>query len=123
MFKTLQWEDWAGILIGAWMLVSPWVLGYSDQYAATMNALILGAVLVVEAFLNLDVHNIAEEGLDLVAGLWLVISPFVLGFASTTPAALNAVAAGLLSVLFAGWALSPLDEKMRFWWREHMTRH
>ena len=27
MFKALQWEDWLGIALGAWMLVSPWVLG------------------------------------------------------------------------------------------------
>lgn len=119
MFKTLQWEDWAGIAVGAWMLASPWVLGYTDHDAATMNALFLGAVLIVVELLNLDQHQPAEEWIDIAAGLWLVISPLVAGFASVTTAAVNAVVVGALTILLAVLALSPLDEKIRVWWREH----
>lgn len=119
MFKTLQWEDWAGIAVGAWMLASPWVLGYTDHSAATLNALFLATVLIIVELLNLDQHQPAEEWIDIAAGLWLLASPFVLSFASVTVAALNAVAVGALTVLLAALALSPLDEKVRLWWREH----
>lgn len=119
MFKTLQWEDWGGIAVGAWMLASPWVLGYTDLSAATLNALFLGTVLIVVELLNLDQHQPAEEWIDIAAGLWLLVSPFVLSFASATAAAVNAVAVGALTILLAALALSPLDEKVRLWWREH----
>lgn len=119
MFKTLQWEDWAGIAIGLWMLVSPWVLGYADHDAATMNALLLGTALAVVELLNLDQHQAAEEWIDIVAGLWLLVSPFVVGFASVSAAAVNALAVGALTVLLAVLALSPLDERIRLWWRKH----
>jgi hypothetical protein len=119
MFKTLQWEDWAGIAVGLWMLASPWVLGYTDHNAATMNALLLGTVLIVVELLNLDQHQSAEEWIDIAAGLWLLASPFVVGFTSTSTATLNALAVGALTILLAVLALSPLDEKIRLWWREH----
>jgi hypothetical protein len=124
MFKTLQWEDWVGIALGAWMLVSPWVLGYSDNGVATMNALILGTILVLEEMLDLGVHEMAEEGIDLIAGFWLVVSPMVLGFASLTPASANAMAVGVLTMLFAFWAMSDLDQSIgRCWWHDHVTGH
>jgi SPW repeat-containing protein len=116
MFKTLQWEDWLGVGLGVWLLVSPWALGYSDQSAATMNALILGSILVLEEMLEVGVHEMVEEWIDLVAGLWLMVAPFVLGFAASAPAAVNSVAVGLLTVLFAAWAMSPLDERLSRWW-------
>jgi hypothetical protein len=123
MFKTLQWEDWVGIALGAWMLVSPWVLGYSDNGVATMNALILGTILVLEEMLDLGVHEMAEEGIDLIAGFWLVVSPMVLGFASLTPASANAMAVGVLTMLFAFWAMSDLDQSIGRWWHDHVTGH
>lgn len=123
MFKTLQWEDWAGIAVGVWLLVSPWVLGYSDHYAATMNAVLLGVVLAVVELLNLDQHQPVEEWIDLVAGVWLLVAPVVLGFGSEVVAAVNCMFAGVLTILFAVWALSPLDARIRLWWHGHRSRH
>jgi hypothetical protein len=123
MFRTLKWEDWVGIGLGIWLIASPWAFGFSDQSAATMNALIMGSILVLEEMLEVVVHEMAEEWIDLVAGLWLVVSPLVLGFASQTAASANTAAVGLLTVLFAAWAMSPFDEKLRRWWHDHVTGH
>ncbi len=123
MFKTLKWEDWVGIGLGVWLIASPWALGFSDQAAPTMNALIMGSILVLDELLEVVVHEMAEEWLDLVAGLWLMVSPLVLGFASQTAASANTVAVGVLTVLFAAWAMSPLDKKLGRWWHEHVTGH
>jgi SPW repeat len=123
MFKALQWEDWVGIALGAWMLVSPWIVGFSGHDAATINALVMGSILVLEELLELQVHEKVEEWIDLVAGVWLIVSPFALGFASLTAATVNTMAVGVLTVLFAAWAMSPLDEKIGHWWHEHGTGH
>ena len=123
MFKTLQWEDWVGITLGAWMLVSPWVVGFSGHDAATMNALVMGTILVLAELLELQAHEMVEEWIDLVAGLWLIVSPFALGFASLTAAAVNTIAVGVLTMLFAGLAMSTLDEKISHWWHDHVTDH
>ena len=105
MFKALQWEDWAGIAVGAWLLASPWVLGYSDETAAAMNALVMGTILVLEEFLEVGVHEAIEEWIDVVAGIWLLIAPVALGFASSTPAAPNTIAVGAVTIVLAVCAI------------------
>lgn len=118
MFKTLQWEDWAGVALGAWLLASPWALGYVDNPIAAMNALVMGSILVVEEFFELGAHETAGEWIDMAAGAWLVVSPIVLGFGSSTAAAANTAAVGFLTLLLAACAVSPLDRRIAEWWRD-----
>lgn len=121
MFKALKWEDWVGVALGLWLLASPFVLGFSDQSAPTINALVMGTILVLEEMLELGVHETAEEWIDLVAGSWLVISPFALGFTSYAFATVNTFVVGLLTIVFAVWAMSPFDERLSAWWHKRVT--
>ncbi len=121
MFKTLKWEDWLGIALGAFLLVSPWVLGYSDSSVATMNALVMGSILVLEELLEVGEHETVEEWIDVVAGLWLMAAPSVLGFSSEGAAALTSFAIGAFTVLFAALAMTRFDEKIGRWLHEHVT--
>ena len=111
MFKSLKWEDWLGVALGAWLLVSPWVLGYSAESGATMNALILGTILILEEMLELGVHETIEEWFDVVAGVWLCVSPVVLGYTSNTVASANAFAVGVLTIVFASCAILPFGKR------------
>lgn len=121
MLKSLKWEDWLGIALGLWLLASPWILDYTEQSAAAMNALFIGAALIGLELLNLDAHEDLEEWLDIAAGLWLLVSPFAFGFVQVGAAAINAVGVGLLTIVFALWALSPLDARLVPWWRSHVA--
>jgi hypothetical protein len=115
MFKSLLWEDWLGLGLGAWLLASPWTLGFSDDSVAAMNALVMGCVLVLQGLLDVDVHEAVEEWMQVIAGVWLMISPFVLGLTSRV-AIIDTIAVGVLVVLLAALALSPLNAAMRQWW-------
>lgn len=123
MFKTLKWEDWVGVGLGIWLLISPWVTGYADVQIASINALVLGVILVLEELLELGVHESAEEWIDMIAGIWLMASPLVLGFAGSLPALLNAEIVGLLTMAFALLSMSPLDQQVDRWWHDHVTGH
>ena len=123
MFKTLKWEDWVGVGLGIWLLASPWVLGFSDQSAPMMNALVMGCVLILEEMLELGVHETIEEWIDVVAGAWLMVSPLALGFTSNFAASVSTAAVGLFTLMFGVWAMSSFDEKLGTWWNEHVTGH
>jgi hypothetical protein len=122
MSKALQWEDWVRLALGAWMLVSPWIVGFSGHDSATINALLMGSILVFEELLELEVHGMVEEWIDLVAGVWLIISPFALGFALLTAATVSTMAVGVLTMLFAVWAMSPF-ETISHWWHDYINGH
>lgn len=49
MFQVFAWEEWANALFGAWLVVSPWLLGFSGLYAAMVNAVVAGAVVLALA--------------------------------------------------------------------------
>jgi hypothetical protein len=46
-FQT--WKEWTNIALGGWLLLSPWVMGFSSATALTWNAIIAGAIVVALA--------------------------------------------------------------------------
>jgi hypothetical protein len=73
--------DWVNIGLGMWMAISPAVLGFSRDGAAMWNNVAVGVAIVL---LNLALlgrwGNGAIPGLIVLLGIWLFMSPFVLGF-------------------------------------------
>lgn len=43
------WEEWTNVVLGGWLLFSPWILGFSTVTALMWNALIAGAIVVALA--------------------------------------------------------------------------
>ncbi len=41
--------NWVSALIGAWFIVSPWILRYSDSQPWTLNSIIVGAIILVSS--------------------------------------------------------------------------
>jgi uncharacterized membrane protein YczE len=91
-----RWQDWANLVLGIWLILSPWILGYSATSAALWNALIVGVVVGLMAFLHLQNGPLWEEWVNVVLGVWLILSPWILGFSAQGNATWNAVVVGLL---------------------------
>jgi SPW repeat len=49
LFRVFAWEEWVNALFGAWMIISPWVLGFSGNFAVMLNAVIVGVVVLALA--------------------------------------------------------------------------
>lgn len=49
LVEFAKWEEWANALFGAWLIVSPWILGFSGLAAAMWNAVIVGLIVLVLA--------------------------------------------------------------------------
>lgn len=39
------WEEWLNLVVGVWLIVAPFALGFSDQPAATWNQIIVGLLI------------------------------------------------------------------------------
>jgi Na+/melibiose symporter-like transporter len=110
-----RWQDWANLVLGAWIFFSPWVLGYEGT-AAAWNAYVIGAGIVVFALIAARMPRAWEEVINILLGVWLVVSPFALGFAAMTEIALHTVVVGILATAFAIWAMSN-DQSFYKRWR------
>jgi hypothetical protein len=114
-----RWQDWASFALGLWLAVSPWFADYAAHDIATANAAFCGLALAVAAHFGFSFDDMSTEWLNLGGGLWLVISPFVLGFESHHVATVNAVVVGLFVCLLSAWALELDRELGRLWDRVH----
>jgi SPW repeat len=68
------------ILLGIWVLVSPFVLAFHSSKAVWSNV-ITGVIVGILALVRWSMHQPGWSWLNLMLGIWLVVSPFVL-FAS-----------------------------------------
>lgn len=97
----------AGMLAGLWVAISPWFLSLQAYGGnATANDLIVGLAVVA-----LDVSAVAGRGLaslqaaSVLAGIWLIISPFILDAKFPITAAMywsNVWAGSVIAVLALG---------------------
>ncbi len=112
-----HWQDWGNLLLGLWVLASPWVLQHTMAAGAktagvmtggTMwNLYIVGLAIAVLAVAALFAFQAWEEWTSLALGAWLFASPWVLGFSTSILLMWNAVIVGALVVLLAGRAVCP----------------
>jgi hypothetical protein len=105
------------------MVASPWILGFAaGESLAAPTAWVLGAAIVVFAGIAVYMHKAWEEALNIILGICLVASPWVLGFADQVTPTTNAVIVGLLVIAFGVWAML-MDTSVQKWWHEHYGAH
>ena len=118
MMQLKHWQDAVNAILGVWLLLSPWAMGFQAETAAMANAVVIGLALIAAALGAIFVPKAWEEWTEGALGLWLVVSPWVLGFASSFGARLDAVVIGILVVGLSAWTLAT-DEAYSAWWRKH----
>lgn len=116
-----HWQDPINVLLGAWLAVSPWVLGFQDQMAPTANGVVIGLVLIAAALGAIFMPRAWEEWTEGLLGLWMVISPWALGFAGQMDAVRNAVVSGVVVIVLALWVL--MTDKDYMGWRSSHSAH
>ena len=100
MKRSLMLMDWVNLVLAVCLVISPWVLSFSTgapMYNAVISGLVIGLVAVgaIVAFAQW------EEWVNLILGVWAIVSPFALGFAADTTAMWTHVVIGLAVAILA----------------------
>jgi hypothetical protein len=99
MSKVVRWRretalDVYNLVLGAFLFVAPWLFSYAYASAKT-DDWISAAIVVASSIAALVAFAEWEEWIGIIVGLWVLVSPWVLGFQHARAAAVN-VAVGLL---------------------------
>jgi hypothetical protein len=99
------------IILGAWLVVAPFVMGYSGSRVELANDVVIGAWLIGCSWWTLAGYSSqAVAGtLEMLAGIWLVAAPFVLRSPRTSRSFDNDIAVGLSSLIVSAattWMVS-----------------
>jgi hypothetical protein len=92
--------DWINLILGFALLISPWVMGFATG-TPMLNAVIGGVIILAVAIMALVSFARWEEWVNLILGLWVLISPWILGFSGIVAAMQTHVVIGIAVAVLA----------------------
>jgi hypothetical protein len=98
-------KDWINLILAVLLFISPWVLDFKGETVPAWNAWIIGVVLAILALAEISAFAEWEEWISTLLGIWLIIAPFVLSFASHTHALWTHVVLGVITAIVSVWSV------------------
>jgi hypothetical protein len=102
-------------ILGGWMTIAPFVMGYSISTIEVANDVALGVLLIGCSWwiLAAAAWQAGAATLGLLAGIWLIAAPFVLHYQRLSRAFANDIGVGILSVLISATGLWLFVSRLR----------
>jgi hypothetical protein len=57
LFAFHVWEEWISAVLGAWLIIAPWVLNFTDHTAAMRTSFLIGIATLVLAMWSATAHG------------------------------------------------------------------
>jgi hypothetical protein len=110
--------NWIIALCGLWELgdiVLPFIIGFGNVQAFVWNHIIVGMVLVLAGVWAARTSNVGTartlDWIAAVAGLWLMIAPFLLGPPDIAAGLWNDLIVGVIVLILGIWAALALPRR------------
>ncbi len=94
-------------LFGIWLIISPFVVGFSTLSAMAMwDAVIVGIIVAILSAIRFfaPANGTALSWINALLGLWMIISPFVLALSGVAGVTVDFVIVGIAFIVFNVWA-------------------
>ena len=117
--KFTHGQDAGKFLLALWLFVSPWMMNYTQIHLAVWNGDIVGIIVAVFSLAAMFKFTSWEEWINIIAGFWLIASPWVLDYTalmpgtSSLPATANHLAVGLAVVILSLWELNVAEQAVK----------
>lgn len=96
------------IAAGIWLIIAPFILGYGVM-TAIRNDILIGAIVLIFGLVGISSEEVRwTRIINLLAGIWLFFSPFILNYSYLTSALWNDLVLGILVIAFSAWSLSAI---------------
>jgi SPW repeat len=93
------------ILLGIWLIVSPWVFDYSGR-APVLNSVYVGALVALLAAFRLATlrRSAGLSAINLILALWTIASPWACGYSANDGAVRNNLLLGIAMATLSCWS-------------------
>jgi uncharacterized membrane protein HdeD (DUF308 family) len=95
------WASWLNVIMGIWLIISPWVVGFAGQTAAFWNSFLAGIAVLLVALIAGRSFKSSPSWWNVALAVWLIVSPWVVGFSSQEAATANSVVPGIIVGILA----------------------
>jgi hypothetical protein len=104
------------LIAGVWLIIAPFILHYSTP-GVMWNSVILGIIVGVLEIVGLAAPSESwSRWLNIVAGLWLIVSAAIYSYSGSVALLWDNVIVGVLVIVFASWSLTAVQH-------QHQHRH
>ena len=100
-----RWQDGVILLLGVWLFVSPWVMGYPSDSAPAINAYIAGAIMAALAIFDLYKTYVWAVLLNIVVGAWVAVSPWLVDVVADRAMSTSMLVTGLATIVLGLWEM------------------
>lgn len=100
--EDFKWESGTNVLLGLWLVLTPFFFGYASNAELGSDMLAGGAIAILAAFRTFQ-RGVGEwaDWLTALLGVWVIMSPWVIGFTQNQAHAFNDVMVGTIVVAFS----------------------
>jgi hypothetical protein len=110
--KQRVWQDVLNLFLGIWTFLTPWVVGQHPGATVVNNYVSVGILITFCAGAALVAFRPWQEGINMVLGAWLLISPWWLEFRTVPAFVWSAIVIGALVMLCSAMAaIERFDDK------------
>lgn len=102
-------------IAGLWFFVSPWAYYGVSNDPNAWNAWLVGALVVAFSIARSSgpTHVIGFSYVNTVLGVWIFISPFVIGYTSDVPHLVNSLAIGTFVTTFSIVSVRAIRDRVK----------
>lgn len=115
MRRNTMVGDVLNLIVAAWLFLSPWIVGFADVTAASWTAWLSAIAIAVFAIAALAAFAEWEEWINLALGVWVLISPWIVGVSGQQAPTLVLFLTGLVVAVIAAieiWMLHRTPPRM-----------
>jgi hypothetical protein len=103
--STRRWQDQGILLLGVWLIVSPWVMAYPGDSPPAINAFIAGAIMAALAAFDLYKTYAWAVFLNILVGAWVAVSPWLVDVMPNQAMSASLLLVGVATVILGLWEL------------------
>ena len=113
--QRARWASAGNVAAGVWLILAPFVLNFEGADTAQWNHIIVGAAVLVLAAIRAFDPDEREvlSWMNVVLGLWMIVSPFLLGYANVNDAQTNSLITGVIILALAAFSAYETNEAHR----------
>jgi ABC-type enterobactin transport system permease subunit len=113
--STRRWQDQVIVLLGLWLFVSPFVMGYPVGSPPAVNAFIAGAIMAALAACDLYKTYVWAVIVNMVVGVWTAVSAWLIGVVHDPAMTSSLLIVGIAAIVLGLWELRTDPELHRQW--------
>ena len=99
--EATRGASWVNVLLGIWVIISPFIVQFARLPAAMWNNVIVGIIIALLALVHTSMpRQSGWSWANVILGIWMIISPFALGV-MTTAILWNNIILGIVIALVA----------------------